>query len=137
VNTAYQVTADKVDPRHPFALTTGRLRDQWHGMSRTGTVPQLFAHAAEPVINMHPQDMQRRFLKNGDLVHVSNRRGTQIFAVSESDDLRAGQTFIGMHWGEEFISGRGHGQHVAYGVNALMSPATDPVSRQPELKHAQ
>lgn len=136
VNTVYQVTADKVDPRHPFALTTGRLRDQWHGMSRTGTVPQLFAHAAEPVINMHPQDMQRRFLKNGDLVHVSNRRGTQIFAVSESDDLRAGQTFIAMHWGEEFISGRGHGQHVAYGVNALMSPATDSVSRQPELKHA-
>ncbi|MDO8177766.1 MAG: molybdopterin-dependent oxidoreductase [Undibacterium sp.] len=136
VNTVYQAVADKVDPRHPFSLNTGRLRDQWHGMSRTGTVAQLFSHVAEPGINMARQDMDRRFLKNGDLVHVTNRRGSQIFSVSESDEMRAGQVFVAMHWGEEYVSGRGHGSNFSVGVNALTSPAIDPVSKQPELKHA-
>ncbi|MDO8654014.1 MAG: molybdopterin-dependent oxidoreductase [Undibacterium sp.] len=136
VNTVYQPVAEKTDPRHPFSLNTGRLRDQWHGMSRTGTVAQLFSHASEPSINMAKQDMERRFLKNGDLVHVTNKRGSQIFAVSESDEMRAGQVFVAMHWGEEYVSGRGHGDNFSMGINALTSPAIDPSSRQPELKHA-
>ncbi len=136
VNTHYQPVADKVDARHPFALNTGRLRDQWHGMSRTGTVAQLFSHVSEPGINMAAQDMQRRFLKNGDLVHVTNKRGSQIFAVSESDEMRVGQVFIAMHWGEEYLSGRGHGGNFSVGVNALTSAVIDPSSKQPELKHA-
>ncbi|CAN5727266.1 nitrate reductase [soil metagenome] len=136
INTPYQAVADKLDPRHPFSLNTGRLRDQWHGMSRTGTVAQLFSHAAEPSIDMSRQDMERRFLKNGDLVHVTNKRGSQIFPVAESDSMRAGQVFIAMHWGEEYVSGRGHGDNFSMGVNALTSPAIDPVSKQPELKHA-
>jgi assimilatory nitrate reductase catalytic subunit len=142
VNTAYQPTADKVDARHPFSLNTGRLRDQWHGMSRTGTVAQLFAHVAEPGISMAAQDMERRFLKSGDLVHVTNKRGSQIFSVSESDEMRAGQVFIAMHWGEEYVSGRASSsstagsKHFGMGVNALTSPAIDPSSKQPELKHA-
>lgn len=136
VNTVYQPVKDKVDARHPFQLNTGRLRDQWHGMSRTGTVAQLFAHAAEPGIAMTKQDMERRQLKNGDLVHVTNKRGSQIFAAQESDEMRAGQVFVAMHWGEEYISGRGHSENAAYGVNTLTSPAIDPSSKQPELKAA-
>jgi assimilatory nitrate reductase catalytic subunit len=136
VNTAYAPVAEKVDPRHPFALTTGRLRDQWHGMSRTGTVAQLFLHAAEPSIDMAKIDMERRNIAPGDLVYVSNKRGSQVFVAQESADQRAGQVFIAMHWGEEFVSGKGHGEHHGYGVNALTSPAIDPSSKQPELKHA-
>ena len=136
VNTVYLPVVDKVDARHPFSLNTGRLRDQWHGMSRTGTVAQLFSHSAEPNINMSAQDMERRFLKTGDLVYVTNKRGSQIFPVSESDEMRTGQVFIAMHWGEEYVSGRGHGTNFNAGVNALTSPAIDPSSKQPELKHA-
>ncbi|MBI3286175.1 MAG: molybdopterin-dependent oxidoreductase [Burkholderiales bacterium] len=136
VNTAYQPVKDAVDARYPFALNTGRLRDQWHGMSRSGTVPQLFAHVAEPAIAMARSDMERRFLNSGDLVHVTSRRGSQILPVQESDEQRAGQVFIPMHWGEEFLSGRGHGGQASYGVNTLTSPALDPSSRQPELKAA-
>jgi assimilatory nitrate reductase catalytic subunit len=136
VNTMYLPVVDKIDARHPFSLNTGRLRDQWHGMSRTGTVAQLFSHASEPTINMASQDMERRFLKTGDLVYVTNKRGSQIFPVSESDEMRAGQVFIAMHWGEEYVSGRGHGGNFNVGVNALTSPAIDPSSKQPELKHA-
>ncbi|MDO9216131.1 MAG: molybdopterin-dependent oxidoreductase, partial [Lacisediminimonas sp.] len=135
--TVYQPVADKVDARFPFHLNTGRLRDQWHGMSRTGTVPRLFAHAAEPVVVMSGADLALRMLSEGDLVHVTSRRGSQIFPVAAGEDMRSGQAFIGMHWGEEYISGRGRdGRHGSHGVNALTSPAIDPDSKQPELKHA-
>jgi len=135
VDTAYQPVAEPVDARYPLRLTTGRLRDQWHGMSRTGTVAQLFAHAPEPAVVMSATDMERRFIRNGDLVHVTSRRGSLILPAVAGDDMRAGQVFIGMHWGEEYVSGRGQGSG-AFGVNALTLPVTDPYSKQPELKHA-
>ncbi|MEO7641767.1 MAG: molybdopterin-dependent oxidoreductase, partial [Ramlibacter sp.] len=69
-DTIYKPVAEPRESRFPFSLTTGRLRDQWHGMTRTG-IGRLFGHAAEPAIQMHPQDMQRRALADGDLVHVT------------------------------------------------------------------
>jgi len=136
VNTTYKPVAERVDARFPFHLTTGRLRDQWHGMSRTGTVAQLFSHASTPVITMSQVDVERRMLAAGDLVHVTSKFGSQILPLAIGDDMRAGQSFIGMHWGEEYVSGRGHGGDGSYGVNALTSPVFDPSSKQPELKHA-
>ena len=130
-DTRYQPVTDKVDARYPFRLNTGRLRDQWHGMSRTGTVAQLFAHAPEPVVMMSADDLQRRLLVDGDLIEVRSRRGRQILPVQVSDELRSGQAFIAMHWGDEYLSGRD-----SHGINGLTSPAVDPVSKQPELKHA-
>ena len=76
-------------------------------MSRTGTVAQLFAHQSEPAVVMSAPDMERRFIKDGDLVHVTSRRGSQILPAQAGDDMRPGQAFIGMHWGEEYVSGRG------------------------------
>ena len=136
VDTVYRPVAERVDANFPFRLTTGRLRDQWHGMSRTGTVAQLFAHAAEPAVVMAQSDMQRRLLVDGDLVHVTSRRGSQIMPVKAGEDMRGGQAFIGMHWGEEYLSGRGPHGEGSFGVNALTSAALDPSSKQPELKHA-
>jgi assimilatory nitrate reductase catalytic subunit len=105
-------------------------------MSRTGTIAQLFAHAAEPSVVLSPNDMERRLLKNGDLVHVTSRRGSQILPAVAGDDMRGGQAFIGMHWGEEYVSGRGNKGDGTHGVNSLTIPAFDPSSKQPELKHA-
>ena len=140
INCVYVATAEKITPRHPFALNTGRLRDQWHGMSRTGLVAQLYAHAPEPCIEMAAQDMQRRFVQDGDFVEVSNQRGTQILIAKASDQLKAGQSFIAMHWGEEFVSGSLHREDginkTLFGVNSLCNPAFDPFSKQPELKHS-
>ena len=136
VNTVYKPVAEPVDARFPFRLTTGRLRDQWHGMSRTGTVAQMFSHAAEPAVMMSKLDMDRRMIVNGDLVHVTSRRGSQILPAVSSDDIRSGQAFIGMHWGEEYVSGRANDGSGTYGVNALTLPAFCPSSKQPELKHA-
>ena len=127
VNAHYQGTADKTDSRHPLHLLTGRLRDQWHGMSRTGTVAQLFNHSEEPVILINADDMTRRLIKDGDIVKVSNRRGSLILTAKSSDEVQPSQTFIAMHWGSQFMHG--------LGVNALMPPSFDKLSKQPELKH--
>ncbi len=76
VNTVYKPVAEPRESRYPFSLTTGRLRDQWHGMSRTGTLGRLFGHVAEPSVQMNASDMARRLLKDGDLVYVTSKRGS-------------------------------------------------------------
>ena len=132
----YKPLAEPRESRFPFSLTTGRLRDQWHGMSRTGTLGRLFGHVPEPALQMHPQDMARRQLKEGDLVHVTSKRGSIVVPVQAGADLAPSQAFIAMHWGEEFLSGcSSTGERLA-GVNALTTSAFCPTSKQPELKHA-
>ena len=128
VVTRPQPVAEQADARFPIQLTTGRLRDQWHGMSRTGTVARLFNHAAEPTLDLNPQDVDRRGLAAGDMVKVSSRRGSFIARVNATPSIRSGQAFMPMHWGGQFMSGAG--------TNAVTVPAFDPISKQPELKHA-
>ncbi len=125
---AWRPVADARDARFPIALTTGRLRDQWHGMSRTGTLGRLFAHASDPTLDLHPQDLQRRHWVDGDLVRVQSRRGSLVLPVRGSESVAPMQAFIAMHWGPEWLSGGG--------VNTLTSGAFCPQSKQPELKHA-
>jgi len=132
----YRPVAEARSSRFPFALTTGRLRDQWHGMSRTGTIGRLFGHVSEPTIQLNPQDMERRGLQDGDLVHVTSQRGAIVLPVRASATLGAAQAFIAMHWGPEYLSGRSSQGEPLAGVNALTSPAFCPSSKQPELKHA-
>jgi assimilatory nitrate reductase catalytic subunit len=127
INAVYKGTIDKPDARYPLHLLTGRLRDQWHGMSRTGTAAQLFNHAEEPAIQMNADDMMRRNIKNGDIVKVQNKRGSMVLPAQASTDVQPSQTFIAMHWGSQFMHG--------LGVNALMPPDFDEFSKQPELKH--
>jgi assimilatory nitrate reductase catalytic subunit len=133
---AYQPLAEPREARYPFSLTTGRLRDQWHGMSRTGTLGRLFGHVAEPAIQMHPQDMARRLLGEGDLVHVTSKRGSIVVPAQACDQLGMGQAFMAMHWGPEYLGGRSSIGTPLAGVNALTTSAFCPTSRQPELKHA-
>ncbi len=135
-NVAYRGVAEPREARYPFSLTTGRLRDQWHGMSRTGTLGRLFGHVREPALQMHPQDMARRLLKEGDLVHITSKRGSIVAPVQASLDVAMSQTFMAMHWGEEFISGHSSTGHALAGVNALTTSAYCPDSKQPEFKHA-
>jgi assimilatory nitrate reductase catalytic subunit len=125
---AQRPPAEKRDAHYPFALTTGRLRDQWHGASRTGTLGRLFGHASEPVVEMHPSDLARLRLNSGDLVTLKTRRGSIVLPTAASDSVAPTQSFVAMHWGSEFMAGAG--------VNALTNGAFCPQSKQPELKHA-
>jgi assimilatory nitrate reductase catalytic subunit len=128
--------AEPRESRYPFSLTTGRLRDQWHGMTRTGTLGRLFGHVAEPAVQLHPQDMARRGLSAGDLVHVTSKRGSIVVPVQPSAELGLSQAFMAMHWGSEYLSGVSSSGEALAGVNALTTSAHCPTSKQPELKHA-
>ncbi len=131
----WEPVAEPTGPSFPFALTTGRLRDQWHGMSRTGTLGRLFGHVPEPAVQMHPEDMARLHLAEGALVRVRSRRGAVVLPAQASDTVATGQAFIAMHWGSEFLGGRDAEGRPLAGVNALTTPAFCPRSKQPELKH--
>ena len=135
-NTVYKPVAEPRESRFPFSLTTGRLRDQWHGMSRTGTLGRLFGHVAEPLVQMNASDMARRLLKNGDLVHVTSKRGSIVVPLQSSPEIGPSQAFIAMHWGEEYLSGLSSTGKPLAGINALTTSAYCPTSKQPELKHA-
>jgi assimilatory nitrate reductase catalytic subunit len=123
----YRAAKEQRDARFPLTLITGRLRDQWHGMSRTGTAAQLFGHVSEAVLSLHPDELRRHRLQPGDLINLKSRRGAVILPVSSDDSVRPGQAFLPMHWGDRFLKG---------GVNTLTLPAFDPLSKQPELKHS-
>ena len=125
VASPFRPTAERTTAERPFALTTSRLRDQWHGMSRSGTVPGLFAHEGRPLLRLHPQDAARRRLADGELVEVASSRGRVVVPLKLDDRLPPAGADMAMHWGDEFL---------ATGVNALTAKATCPDSRQPELK---
>jgi len=132
---AWQPLAEPCDADHPFALTTGRLRDQWHGMSRTGTAGKLFGHVAEPSVQLHPDDMARLQLQEGDLVRITSRRGAFTVPAQADAGTARQQAFMAMHWGSEFLGGQDATGKALTGVNAVTTPAYCPTSRQPELKH--
>lgn len=133
---AYQPVAEPVGAERPFSLNTGRLRDQWHGMSRTGNVGRLYGHVPEPVVQLHPQDMSAQALNDGDLVHLDTRRGSIVLPAQASVELKRGQAFVAMHWGAECLGGRASNGEALAGINTLTNPAFCPDSKQPELKHA-
>jgi assimilatory nitrate reductase catalytic subunit len=124
----HRPVADVPDALRPISLISGRSRDQWHGMSRTATVPRLFNAEDEPVLKMHSCDMRHRKLEDGDLVRVRNARGSIVLPAVTGDGLVRGRAWLPMHWGSAFMNGAG--------ANALTPAAVDPYSFQPELKHA-
>jgi assimilatory nitrate reductase catalytic subunit len=111
-----------------LVFNTGRIRDQWHTMTRTGKVPRLLAHFDEPFVELHPSDARRAGLKHGGLARISSQHGEVLARVLESTDQQPGAAFSPIHWtGQLSASGR---------VNAVVGAANDPVSGQPEFKHA-
>ena len=131
-----RTVAEPRDARYPFSLTTGRLRDHWHGLSRTGTLGRLFGHVPEPVVELNPADLARRGLTEGELVEVRSRRGSLVLPVSGCDRIALTQASIPMHWGEEVLGGSDADGQRHLGINGLTLPTYCPISKQPELKHS-
>jgi len=132
----WQDVAEPRVSRFPFAMTTGRLRDQWHGMTRTGMLGRLFAHVPEPVLQMHGPDMERHGIAEGELVFVTSKRGSLVVPAQASSTLESMQVFMAMHWGSDVLSGRDNLGRPLAGVNALTTSDFCATSKQPELKHA-
>jgi assimilatory nitrate reductase catalytic subunit len=114
-------------PRAGLTLNTGRVRDQWHTMTRTGKTGRLMAHTPEPFCDIHPADAQAAGVGDGALVVVSSERGEIVARARISGTQRPGSIFVPMHWTSRFAS--------KARVDALAAPVVDPVSGQPALKH--
>ena len=116
-----------VDNDFPLVLNTGRIRDQWHTMTRTGKVPRLNAQVFESFVQVHASDAQVHQLQDGGLARLTSRHGTMLARVQVSEDQRLGSVFVPMHWNDTFAK--------SARVDALVAPITDPISGQPESKH--
>jgi len=109
-----------------FLLNTGRVRDHWHTMTRTGRSARLSAHVAEPFVDIHPADAAAQGIAEASLVTVRSGFGAAIVRCRTTDRQSRGSIFVPMHWSDEF-SGSGR-------IDAVVAPAVDPVSGQPGLK---
>ncbi len=115
----------------PLVLNTGRVRDQWHSMTRTAKTSKLMAHKDQVYVSVHPEDARRYQLQQGELAKLSSPLGAdkQVIArVEITDTVRQGSVFVPIHWTAQYAS---HGR-----VDVLVQPVGDPLSGQPESKHA-
>lgn len=111
----------------PLRLNTGRIRDQWHTMTRTALAPQLNRHISEPYLEMHPDSAHKFALKPGQLVKVESQWGKMIARLNVNENCRRQDVFAPMHWNDVLSS--------CSRINAVVNPEVDPFSKQPESKH--
>ncbi len=120
-------TSEKCNSDFPFVLNTGRIRDQWHTMSKTGKVNKLKQHIAESFVEIHPEDAKEAGIEEGMLVEVKSRRGAVLVKAKLTYDQKRGLVFIPMHWGK--IGGLDVNR-----VNNVTSSLVDPKSKEPDFK---
>jgi assimilatory nitrate reductase catalytic subunit len=126
IATPHRVQASETSIAFPLVLNTGRIRDQWHTMTRTGKSARLMAHIGEPFVEIHPADAKAKGIVPVSLVRVSSDRGDVILRALVTDKQQQGAVFAPMHWNDSNAS--------LARIDALMAPHVDPVSGQPELK---
>jgi assimilatory nitrate reductase catalytic subunit len=110
----------------PFTFNTGRVRDHWHTMTRTGRSAKLSAHLAEPYCEIHPEDAASLGIEDAGLVRLSNDRGAMILRAMVSERARKGALFAPIHWNDANSANAR--------IDRLVAPVTDPVSGQPASK---
>ncbi|MGF1637974.1 MAG: molybdopterin-dependent oxidoreductase [Cyclobacteriaceae bacterium] len=120
---------EETSPDFPLILTTGRIRDQWHTMTRTGKVSKLGKHIPTPSLEINLEDAQMRGIKDGDTVVIQSRRGEVRVHAKISASIRKGVVFLPMHWGKILENDFAR-------VNNLTGNAIDPVSKQPDFKYS-
>ena len=123
----YRAPASQPDIEFPLVLNTGRIRGQWHSMTRTGLAPRLGGHLPEPYISVNPNDAGRCQLLDGALADVASRQGRIRVRVQLSDQIATGQVFVPMHWTDIHAS--------RARVASLVAEHCDPDSGQPENKY--
>lgn len=121
--------SEPISREFPLVLTTGRIRDQWHTMTRTGKVSKLKKHIDNAFLEMHPEDAKLRGIKNGEITEIFNNRGRVKANVKITNDIRKGVVFLPMHWGKILNSD-------SVRANNLTSTIVDPKSKEPDFKYA-
>jgi assimilatory nitrate reductase catalytic subunit len=115
------------DDDYPLVMNTGRIRDQWHTMTRTGRSAKLASHLPEPFVEIHPQDAMLCGVQDGSLARVATNWGACVLRVRATAGQPRRQIFVPMHWNDQFASDAR--------IGALVNPVVDPLSGEPEFKH--
>lgn len=115
------------DPDFPLILTTGRIRDQWHTMSKTGKVNKLKQHIANAFLEINPRDAAALGIRENDLVEVISKKGRVRVKTIFSDAIKKGVVFLPMHWGKILNNDLNR-------ANNLTHTLLDPLSKQPDFK---
>ncbi|MBS0031139.1 molybdopterin-dependent oxidoreductase [Chitinophaga sp. 22321] len=113
----------------PLILTTGRIRDQWHTMSKTGKVSKLKQHISSAYLEIHPEDARQRGIQADDIVTIHNGRGQVRVKAQLSDTIKKGVVFLPMHWGKIL-------NNDLHRANNLTNTLLDPISKQPDFKYS-
>ena len=119
---------EPTSPDFPLILTTGRIRDQWHTMTRTGKVRRLNKHIPGPYLEIHPADAEERGIREGATVIIRGRRGQVSVHAKVTDTIKKGVVFLPMHWGKILRNDFAR-------TNNLTGNSIDPVSKQPDYKY--
>lgn len=122
-------TSEKPNGNYPLVLTSGRIRDQWHTMTRTGIVKKLNQHISEPFLEIHPEDANHRGIKQDDIVVVNSPQGEIRVKAQLTDSIKKGVVFAPMHWGKILSSDLAR-------ANNLVSKRIDPKSKEPDFKYS-
>lgn len=119
--------SDPVTPDQPLILTTGRIRDQWHTMTKTGKVNRLRQHIDKPFLEIHTDDASERNINDGDPVVIRNQRGEVRVNAKVTQTIKKGVVFLPMHWGRTM-------SNTFARSNNITSSRVDPVSKEPDFK---
>lgn len=128
IPTAIENTSEPPSANYPFILTTGRIRDQWHTMTKTGKVSRLMSHTPSPMLEMNPIDAYKSSIQNGDIVAVTSKNGNVRVKAKVSDTIREKVVFLPMHWGKQLENDLNR-------TNNLTNTIVDPISKEPDFKY--
>ena len=120
--------SERTNDDFPFILTTGRIRDQWHTMSKTGKVNKLNQHIKQAFLEINPADARRLKLAEDDIVVITSRRGDVRVKAKISSAIKPGVVFLPMHWGKILGSDLNR-------ANNVTSDIVDPISKEPDFKY--
>ncbi|SHG29216.1 nitrate reductase [Flavobacterium johnsoniae] len=120
-------TSVQPNDEFPFILTTGRIRDQWHTMTKTGKVSRLLTHIPSPVLEINPIDAFKNEIKNGDIVVISSKNGEVRVKAKVTDSIKEKVVFLPMHWGKQLENDLNR-------TNNLTNTVVDPISKEPDFK---
>lgn len=121
--------SEQTNEDFPLILLTGRIRDQWHTMTKTGRVNKLNQHIPSPFLEIHPKDARRRGIENDTVVEIIGRRGIVKVKAKLTDEVKEGNCFLPMHWGR--LLGNDFGR-----ANNLTNNLVDPKSKEPDFKYS-
>ncbi|GGY45676.1 nitrate reductase [Pseudoduganella albidiflava] len=127
VPTVPRLPVNTAGGEYPLVLNTGRVRDQWHTMTRTGRAPKLAEHTPESFVDLHPQDALLCGVRDGELARISSQWGSMVARVRHGGGIARGSVFVPIHWNGQTASDAR--------VGAVVNPVVDPVSGEPEFKH--